>query len=106
MATKKKPAAKKAAKKPAAKIKPAKSGTPKEYQLSNPTPELIAIVRDCAKMFRAEMNRVGLDEKQLAAKLKVSESRVWQLLDGRAISIRTIAEVLKVLGKRAKIEAV
>jgi ribosome-binding protein aMBF1 (putative translation factor) len=103
MGSKKKPAAKKAPAKKAAKIKP---GNPKEYQLSDPTPELIVLVRDTAKMFQAEMNRAGLDEKQLAAKLKVSESRVWQLLDGRAISLRTVSEVLKVLGRRAKIEAV
>ena len=103
MASKKKPAAKKTKASRTKKIRP---GYPKEYQLSNPTPELVVLVRDTAKMFRAEMNRAGLDEKGLAAKLKVSESRVWQLLDGRAISIRTIAEVLKVLGRRAKIEAV
>lgn len=103
MTSKKKPAAKKTATKKAAKIK---AGNPKEYQLSNQTPELVALVRDTAKVFRAEMARAGLDEKQLAAKLKVSVSRVWQLLDGRAISLRTVSEVLKVFGRRAKIEAV
>jgi hypothetical protein len=41
----------------------------------------------------------------LAAKMKLTDARVRQFLDGRALSLRTIVEIFSALGHRVKIVA-
>lgn len=97
--------AKKAVAKKTPKNKGRANGAPKEYQIRNTTPAITAAVRQVAAEFRAAMESAGLTEETLAKKLKVSDSRVWQLLDGRTISLRTMVEVFAACGKKFKIVA-
>ena len=69
------------------------------------SPAFLAAVKTVAAEFKAAMQAAGMDETALANKLKISESRVWQLLDGRAVSLRTMADVFAACGKKFKISA-
>jgi len=91
------------AKKPAGAKKRTTNTAPKEYQIKNTTPAITAAVRQCAAEFRSAMEAAGLTEETLAKKLKVTDSRVWQLLDGRTISLRTMVEVFAACGRKLRV---
>lgn len=94
--------------KPARKIRPTtprSKRAPREYQIQNQTPELIAAVYSVAGAFKAAMAAAGLDIPALAKKLGISNSRAWQILDGRTVTLRTIVEVFAACGKKFRITA-
>lgn len=84
---------------------PRSDRAPREYQIQNQTPELIAAVYSVAGAFKAAMGAAGLDIPALAKKLGTTPSRTWQILDGRTVSLRTIVQVFTACGKKFRITA-
>lgn len=79
--------------------------TVKGYQIPNATPELVVASQQVAATFRAAMKAAGIDDTTLARKLEVTESRVYQLLNGRAITLRSIVAVFAACKREFKITA-
>ena len=63
-------------------------------------PELERLIDELVPLFEAGLVRAKMKPDDLAAKLKISKSRVRKILDGRAMSCHAVTDVLKAMNLR------